>query len=495
MRRLEQIWERWGAWFLLGLLAASLVPILLLGRYDWASADDFCYGILPRLALEQGESFWAAVARTVSSYYRTWQGSFMSLLLMSLTPVAFSEYAYWITPAVMLGSLCLGTFKLTDTLVRRVFCRGESKNWKLTVEIAAPLLLMSIQCAPWPKDSFFWWNGAVYYTFTYGIMLLLVERLFALRCAGTRRKKLWAVLPALPAALLVGGSNYVCALLAVLLTALFMLDFLLRDRPRLAWAAWPALVLFGSFAASVLAPGNQFRQATLAPPIGVWEAVVKSILKAREDCLSWPNWPIVLGFVLMIPALWRLTEGVKFRFPLPAGFSVFSFLLFAAENAPHFYAVDSAGPGRLRSIVFYSFFWLVLSNLWYWLGWLRRVLPAPEGRRQALRRAARGGMLLTLAALVGTTLFYRYLPGFTSMRCARALADGSAAAYFAQQEARLTQLRDPAARNVVLPPIETRPPLLYNGDAGADPLNWRNNVMRVFYGKDSLTVARTTPPG
>lgn len=80
------------------------------------------------------------------------------------------------------------------------------------------------------------------------------------------------------------------------------------------------------------------------------------------------------------------------------------------------------------------------------------------------------------------------------MRCARALADGSAAAYFAQQEARLTQLRDPAARNVVLPPIETRPPLLYNGDAGADPLNWRNNVMRVFYGKDSLTVARTTPP-
>lgn len=86
MRRLEQIWERWGAWFLLGLLAASLVPILLLGRYDWASADDFCYGILPRLALEQGESFWAAVARTVSSYYRTWQGSFMSLLLMSLTP-------------------------------------------------------------------------------------------------------------------------------------------------------------------------------------------------------------------------------------------------------------------------------------------------------------------------------------------------------------------------------------------------------------------------
>ena len=52
-----------------------------------------------------------------------------------------------------------------------------------------------------------------------------------------------------------------------------------------------------------------------------------------------------------------------------------------------------------------------------------------------------------------------------------------------------------ATLDVVLPPIETRPPLLYNGDAGADPLNWRNNVMRVFYGKDSLTVARTTPPG
>ena len=42
--------------------------------------------------------------------------------------------------------------------------------------LAVPLLLLSIQLVPSPKDAFYWWNGAVYYTFTYGIMLLLVER-------------------------------------------------------------------------------------------------------------------------------------------------------------------------------------------------------------------------------------------------------------------------------------------------------------------------------
>ena len=37
--------------------------------------------------------------------------------------------------------------------------------------------------------------------------------------------------------------------------------------------------------------------------------------------------------------------------------------------------------------MFYSFFWLLLLNLWYWLGWLRRaVLPRLAGGEKLLRR-------------------------------------------------------------------------------------------------------------
>ena len=228
MDTIRAFWQKYGPWLLLALLAASLIPVLVLGRYDWPSSDDYCYAYLPHEALLQDGSFWGEVWHTMWGYYKSWQGTFMALGLMAVTPLTFSEYLYWLTPVVMLSSLCIGTFKLTGTLVRR----GLGGTWRQTVFIAVPLLLLSIQFVSSPKDSFYWWNGAVYYTFTYGIMLLLAERFAALKLAQSRRQILWAVIPGIPAGILVGGSNYVSALLATLLCGLFLLYFLWRERKK-----------------------------------------------------------------------------------------------------------------------------------------------------------------------------------------------------------------------------------------------------------------------
>ena len=138
-------------WLLLALLVISLIPILLLGRYDWPSADDYIYAYLPHEALLRGDGFWGEVWHTIWGYYKSWQGTFTALALMALTPLTFSEYLYWLTPVVMLASLCTGTFKLTDTLVRR----GLGGTWRQTVFVAVPILLLSIHCAPFPKDTFY----------------------------------------------------------------------------------------------------------------------------------------------------------------------------------------------------------------------------------------------------------------------------------------------------------------------------------------------------
>lgn len=485
MEAIRAFWQKYGPWLLLALLAASLVSILLLGRYDWPSSDDYCYAYRPHEALLQGGNFLGAVWYTMWGYYQSWQGTFMALGLMAVTPLAVSEYLYWLTPVVMLASLCLGTFKLTDTLVRR----GLGSTWRQTVFVAVPILLLSIQFVPSPKDSFYWWNGAVYYTFTYGIMLLLAERFAALKLAQTRRQVLWAVLPGIPAGILVGGSNYVSALLATLIGGLFLLWFLWRERGKF----FPGLVLFLSlavpFAISFLSPGNQVRQDTVTEPLGAVGAVALSILQAGKDCLTWPNWVSLFVFALLIPAVWGLTGRVKFSFPLPLAFSVFTFLLFAAQNAPHFYALSQAGPERLRSIVYYAFYWLVLLNLWYWLGWLRRAaLPRVKEPERLLRRCRLAvPVLLVLLAAVGLG---RCWASMTSVRAAAALADGSAAAYYQEQTARMDALLDETVTDPVFAPIQVRPPLLYNSDITADPADWRNNLMRMFYHKNSVTLAQ-----
>ena len=483
MHSIRAFWLKYGPWLLLALLAASLVPLLLLGRYDWPTSDDYCYAYLPREALMNGGSFWGEVWHTMWGYYEGWQGTFMALGLMALAPLAVSEYLYWLTPVVMLGSLCVGTFKLTDTLVRRAL----GGTWRQTVFAAVPILLLSIQLVSSPKDCFYWWNGAVYYTFTYGIMLLLVERFTALKLARGRSQVLWAVLPGLPAGILVGGSNYVSALLATLIGGLFLLWFLWKERGKLL----PGLALFLSlvipFAVSFLAPGNQVRQDTITDPLGVVGTVWVSILQAGRDCLDWPGWVNVPALLLLIPLLWGLTEKVRFSFPLPFGFSVFSFLLFAAQNAPHFYAVSQAGPERLRSIVYYTFYWLAAANLWYWLGWLRRrVLPRIKDGSARLGRGWALAAVLVVLLAAGTV---RSWPHLNAVRASAALADGSAAAYYQEQNDRLEVLLDPAVTDPVFAPLQSRPPLLYNADITEDPLNWRNNMMGMFYHKNSITLA------
>ena len=484
METIRAFWQKYGAFVLLALLAVSLVPILLLGRYDWPSSDDYCYAYLPHEALLQGGSFWGEVWHTMWGYYKSWQGTFMALGLMAFAPLTFSEYLYWITPVVMLSSLCVGTFKLTDTLVRR----GLGATWRQTVYLAVPMLLLSIQFVSSPKDSFYWWNGAVYYTFTYGIMLLLAERFAALKLAQSRRQILWAVIPGIPAGILVGGSNYVSALLATLIGGLFLLWFLWKERSKFL----PGLVLFLSlvlpFAISFLAPGNQVRQDTATEPLGAVGAVVMSILQAGKDCLSWPNWVDVFTLLLVLPVVWGLTEKVKITFRLPLLFSVFTFLLFAAQNAPHYYALSQAGPERLRSIVYYAFYWLVLVNLWYWLGWLRRAaLPRMKEPEQWFRWGWRLTPVAVILLVVGLGWCWGSL---TSVRAYASLADGSAAAYYQEQTARMADLLDPNVTDPVFEPIQARPPLLYNSDITADPADWRNNLMRMFYHKDSVSLSQ-----
>ena len=50
-------------------------------------------------------------------------------------------------------------------------------------------------------------------------------------------------------------------------------------------------------------------------------------------------------------------------------------------------------------------------------------------------------------------------------------------------------LLDPAVTDPVFAPLQSRPPLLYNADITEDPLNWRNNMMGMFYHKNSITLA------
>lgn len=480
LQQLRDRWERWGIWLFLALFLVSLIPVIWLGRYARACADDYGYGIFTHYALRYGEPFLKAVLHTATGYYKSWQGTFTALGLMSLVPCIFSEGAYWLTPVVMLASLIGGTLKLCHTLIVR--CLGGTRRQAAWVGLA--ILFLSIQCVPAPLHSFYWWNGAVYYTFTYGVMLLMVERLAALALARRGREIVWCVLPGALCAFLVGGSNYVSNLLGILIGGLFLLGFVLWDRRKLPWA----LVITGvqgiCFAVSILAPGNAVRQAgeQAMEPL---QAILVSVLQAGYDCLDYPCWIVLLVCLALTPVLWALTAG-GFAFPWPGAVSALTFLLFAAQNTPHYYAASQAGPDRLRNIIFFSFFWLLVINGWYWLGWFRRaLLPRLAGHRPG--PVLRGGMTAWLLVSVLACAWIK-LPWMTAGGCLRQLSDGSAAAFAAQHDARLEALLDPEQPNPRFVPIQSRPPYLFFTDITTDPAHWKNNVVAMYFRKESVAL-------
>lgn len=478
--RFSRLWP----WLLAALLLLTLIPIFVLGQYARPAADDYGYGIFTHWAVQTGEGFLRAVWHTATGYYKSWQGTFSALALMSLTPCIWSEQTYWLTPVVMLLALVIGTAQLMYALCVRLV--GGTRRQAVVLSIA--LLLPTIQCLRAPIHSFFWWNGAVYYTFTYGLFLLYVERLVRL-LLEERPNRVGPWLPGVVLGILIGGSNYVSALLGALLAGLTLGYVLFFQRKRLPTALVLFLSLMVPFVVSMLAPGNQVRQSG-EDKMPALEAIGASIAQAWEDVLDWPNWLTLLLFLALIPQLWRLTGLKSFRCPLPVLFSLFTFLLFAAQNTPHFYAESLPGPERLRNIIYFSHYWLILLNEFYWLGWFRRAVLPHVARYLPSLQARKRWNAAWAAALLAVLLFWLpyYWPGLTSVRCMAELSDGSAAAFAQERDARLPALLDKRQTDPRFAPIQSRPPLLYLGDITTDPTNWHNNTQAVFYGKHSVAL-------
>ena len=231
--------------FLLGaILLLSLVPVAAVALYAHPSADDFSYGAQAAAAWRQGGGLPAvlrAAWQRTAEAYASWQGSFCAVFLMCLQPAVFGEWAYPLGCLFLLASYLGGVSLFLYAMFRRCLGCGRAVFFL----VLCTVLLLSLQFTYDPVESFFWYNGGVYYTFFYSLMLSMLGLL--LLCWRARRPLAKGLLfaCALPLALAVGGGNYVTALESALL--LFCAAcFLLWRRDRRAAAA---LVLLAALAA------------------------------------------------------------------------------------------------------------------------------------------------------------------------------------------------------------------------------------------------------
>ena len=463
-----------------------LAPYLYLGRYDVPCADDYIFGTAAHMALSHGGTagdVLAAAAGHTAFIYKTWQGSYAAVFLMCLQPAAFSEGFYALTPWLMCASLFGGLFALCLCLCRRVFDLPAQVG-----VIAAGLLgILWLLLCPYPVESFYWYNGAVYYSFFHGLALLAL----ALAVPTAQRGGVLRIPGLCLLAAVLGGGNLMTGLSLSILAAGGLGLLLLTKRAAMAKRLLlPTLVLLGCFCLNVFAPGNALRQAGETHVPAALPAIGQSFLAGLRFAVSWFRLP-VLGVLLALGLVfWAVLPASRFPFRYPGLVTLGSYCLFSAMFCPTLYAMGTAGPGRLQDIIFYSYLLLLTLNLLYWLGWLRK---RRRGEASCPRLLPVLGALALCVLLTGVSALLR--GGVSLASLYTAYAGGQARRYRAEAEARLTILRDPEVRVAELEPYSDPPYLLYFDDIQPDPEAWQNRDMANFYGKERVVLLPASEPG
>lgn len=483
---------RWLVRVLAVLFALSLLPVLVVAFFNHPRADDYTYGAVLRKVMDAGQGLpeaLAAMAAYVKSTYAHWQGSFSAIMLFMLQPGIFSDHAYWLTTAVTLLPLLLGTWMLLRKL-------GEMLHAPRTTVVLLFLLLMtlSIQLVPDLNQTFYWFNGGCYYTLYYALSLMLLTGVLQLcmnqrHCAG--RTVLCMVI-----AFFLGGGNYTTILVTLLLLSMLLMLLLVREHPAWRQTLLILLMLLVAFAINAAAPGNRVRAATMTRSMAAIPAILYSFDRAWVRVTAWFGWPQGIAMFLFALLLWPVVGQCKLRFRLPLLKSALAYAAFSAQMTPSLFAMANVGPGRQVDIYYYAYGWLLLCWTFIWVGWLRK---SRVGARldAVFARAHSAGIIAVLSVLLVLTLPSAHptqgaLP--TSVATAKALLSGEAQAYHQQYSEILDTLRQPGDI-CEIPDVATCPSFLNPlgladaGESGA----WVNQALANYFGHQQVIRIGKTP--
>lgn len=467
---------------LLVVLVILLIPMLAIARYDVPAADDFSFSCETHAAVRDGGSILSLLsgaAEKTRKVYDTWQGSFSAVFLMAFQPAIWGLSFYSLTTWLMVFSLIGGIFFFFYRLFHSVF--GISGT--LTGIIATTVSIACTQFLPSPNQSFYWYNGAVYYTFTFAVLLVL----FAVVIGYLLHGRWWRIGITVLLCIVIGGSNYITALFASICGVLLLTWLIWKKDRRWRVLLLPVVFLFIAFVVSMRAPGNAVRQGLSEIHPGAAEAIFRSFSAAAQNALHWMDLRFASCLLFLLPFLWNSARQSSFSFALPGAVSAFSFCLFASLFTPHLYALGSDGPDRLKNILYFAFLLFCVLNLFWWLGWINKKREKSHGKDRGIP-FGKLCIFSVLAALclAASVLFFHGT--FTSVAALSELRSGEARHYYAQAKERQEVLENAEITECVFPPFSSKPYILYFTDMTDDPASYENQDTATFYGKHSIVV-------
>ena len=312
------------SYLLIVIYALSLIPVLIIGKYDYPSADDFSMGLGTRLVYEATGSLFAVAGKILSEtvrYYRTWIGYFTSCLFTTVSPATFGEAWYALTPAVILLALHVGVAVFFYALMEKALGMNRYARRCMTV-LALFLMVQRMPEGSLRVEAFYWYSGAGNYTLTFSAGLLYLAFYVLSVCGGRSRNRSLFLVLACIMGFLAGGGNYLSALSFAVVSVLFAV-YLVKRKTRqgensrmgrlcVIGSLLPAAFYLCGFAVSCLSPGNRIRGGE-AEGYGALKSILLSLYYTLSYPLNqWMNWAVLLILALAGVIFWMGFAEIEF---------------------------------------------------------------------------------------------------------------------------------------------------------------------------------------
>ncbi len=482
--------------FSIGILIISIIPILWISQYLHPFGDDYVFGAYVYNVWNTTHSFPACIQaawNVAMTMYHTWQGTYSACFLMALQPGVFGQY--WLGPIILLFSLIGSTYTILYMLMRKILHTTLLEY----LFVSTIFVLATIQFTWSYYDAFFWYNGAMYYTLFYSLSLLLGSLLICYQQTSSLIKKWGIGAFSICLAIIIAGGNFVSGLGigAILFTSIILM--------RLVQKKWSyfniaILVIYGiSFATSVLAPGNAYRQITVEDQPNIIVAFFMAIGKSFEFLADSSNIVQILVIAILAPVIIRLARASRFKFSHPWICLLLTTLLYSSFFFAHCYAMGSRGPGRVQNIYSYIHLWLICLNIYYLSGAIFRKAEQNAPLSSALvnllavsKQKYVHSLQYASYCVMGILILSVTIKQSTTNRTVSLILKGTVLRFDQEMSEREQTLKNSKDKTLALPPLTVKMPSDAFNDITIYPGYWINQGMANYYNKERI-VALPSP--
>lgn len=458
---------------LLFVLILGILPYLYLSNFTHPIADDYYY------SLQGTKSDHLSV---FTNLYFNWSGRYTTNLFELLNPMVWGKLnIYQMVPQMLLFSTIVGFFFLYHSFLNN----SVAFIHKISLSVASTLIVLFQM--PSIAEGIYWYTASIAYTLPTILFLFYLALLINyFKHTFIINKYFHFILLSILLIVIVGFNESIMLLILALHFIAIIKSYQFNLAEKRVWFILGGIAVISAVIA-IFAPGNFVRASRFQDHYNIIHSLGYSSMQIIRFFFEWiSNIPFVLGSVILIPAIKKLSDEVPlfrnsfFLSPLESSLLLIAIIFLCVF--PAYWSTNVLGQHRTINTAYFFFILAWIVNLSCWVNYLTKKNQLTFKINQSYRDLF---TFLIVFSLLLTKNGYAALSD---------IFHGTAYNFNNEMEQRYFTIKEAKTNinaEVELSPIINKPHTLFVLDLTAQSDYWVNRAQGKYFGikmfvKDSL---------